>query len=281
MISRLFYESLGLNEREIELGIRLLPDDPLAHLEAARTFWAMKQPQQAISQALRALELDPQYTSAYFDLGGWLVLQERRETAMKLYLEGIRHVPDAWPLREQLVGLYQSAQQPGEAAIHAQVLAEQRQTPFDHILLGDCLAAAGDPEGAEAAFKEAVRVAPDGSETHLRLANLYFSTDRVEEAEGEYLAAASADVSYVPVNELGLFLLRRNRFEDAAGILEQVVKLDPSRQEARINLALCYAALEQKEQAAGLALLVSANTPEGDPMREEADRLVATLRKTA
>lgn len=172
-------------------GIRLQPGDPQGHLEVARTLWAMKQPQQAISHAVRSLELDPLYLFAYRDLGRWLVLQGRQENAIDLYLEGVRHRPDAWYLREQLVGLYLPAKQSGEAAAHARFLAEHRGTSSDYVLLGDCLAVAGDTEGAESAYEQAIKVAPESPEARLRLAEQSRSANRVLEEEGEYHSAAA------------------------------------------------------------------------------------------
>ena len=260
-------------------GVKLLPDDPQARLEAARTFWATNQSQQAISQALRALELDPLYLFAYLDLGGWLVREGRAETAIELYLEGIRHAPDAWPLREQLAGLYLLAQQPAEAVAHARFLAEHRGMSSDYLLLGDCLAAAGDAEGAESSYKQPLTVAPDYWEAHLKLAELYRAADLMPDAEAEYRAAASGADSYIPLNDLGLFLLHQSRFEEAAEVLEQALQLDSTRQEPRLNLALCYAALERKAEAEELARVVSANSPKGGHLHEEADRLAAALRQ--
>lgn len=258
-------------------GTRLLADDPQAHLEVARTLWAMKQPQAAIQQALRSVELDPLYLFAYVELGRWLVLEGRPETAVGLYLEGIRHAPDAWPLREQLAGLYLLSRQSREALAHARFLAEHRGIADDHILLGDCLAVSGDASGAESAYKQALHVSPERWEGHAKLAELYRSANLIEEAEPEYRAAASSG-AYVPLNELGLFLLHQKRFDEAAETLTRALQLDAAGQEVKLNLALCYAAMERKAQAADLARQVSAESPEGSHIREEADRLVEVLR---
>jgi len=259
-------------------GAKLLPDDPQAHLEVARTLWALNQPQPAIERALRAIEIDPLYLFAYLDLGRWLVLQGRPETAVELYLEGIRHAPDAWPLREQLAGLYLLSRQSGKALSHARFLAEHRGLPGDYILVGDCLAVHGDVAAAESAYNQALKVAPGSWEGHFKLAELYRAANLVTEAEAEYRAAASGGTAYVPLNELGLFLLHQKRFEEAATVLNRAAELDSTRQEARLNLALCYAALERRGQAADLARQVSANSPQGSQIREEADRLVGSLR---
>jgi tetratricopeptide (TPR) repeat protein len=282
------YPNLALTYRELNRlsesltaayrGVKLLPEDPQAHLEVARTLWALKQPQAAIKQTLRAVQLDPLYLFAYLDLGRWLVLEGRPETAVDLYLEGIRHAPDAWPLREQLVGLYLLSRQSRDALSHAQFLAEQRGLPGDYILLGDCLAVSGGAQAAETAYQKAIKLDSGSWLGHLKLAELYRSANLIAEAEAEYRSAASIGESYVPLNELGLFLLHQKRFDEATPVLNRAVQLDPTGQEAKLNLALCYAALERKAQAADLARQVSANSPEGSHLREEADRLVGSLR---
>jgi tetratricopeptide (TPR) repeat protein len=276
----LAYRELGYlpeSAKAATQGVKLLPDDPQARLEVARTLWAMNQPQQAISQALRTFEIDPLYLFAYLDLGEWLVLQERQEEAVELHLEGIRHAPDAWPLREQLLGLYLISQQPQAALVHARFLAENRGIAGDHLLMGDCALITGDAEGAEAAYKRGIEVDPENWEAHLKVAELYRSFNLMEEAESEFRAAASGEPSYVPLNELGLFLLHQSQFKEAGQFINKALELNPTGQEARLNLALCCAALEQKEQAVELAREVSANSPEGVHIREEADRLVAAL----
>jgi Tfp pilus assembly protein PilF len=144
--------------------------------------------------------------------------------------------------------------------------------------MGDCLAVHGDANAAESAYQQALQVAPGSWEGHLKLAELYRSANLIAQAEEEYRAAASGVSAYLPLNELGLFLLHQKQFEEAATVLNRAVQLDPTRQEAKLNLALCYAALQRKVQAADLASQVSASSPLGSHLREEADRLVGSLR---
>ena len=45
------------------------------------------------------------------------------------------------------------------------------------------------------------------------------------------------------------FLLNRQKFKEATGVLEEVVKMDPKNKEALLNLAMCYSVLGENEKS--------------------------------
>ncbi len=107
--------------------------------------------------------------------------------------------------------------------------------------LGLALAARGDFERAEQAFRRALRLDPDGAEVNLNYAFLLQKQGRHAEAI-PYLERALEDMSYRnPVfilNNLGYALLQTGRVDRAVATLRDAVRRAPNNCRAWFNLGL-------------------------------------------
>lgn len=65
------------------------PDDVLGHYMLGRELLKIGQPQQAIAPLRRVIELDPDYTAAYRQLGDAYRSANRREEAIETYKQGV------------------------------------------------------------------------------------------------------------------------------------------------------------------------------------------------
>jgi tetratricopeptide (TPR) repeat protein len=109
-----------------------------------------------------------------------------------------------------------------------------------------------DDKAAEAAFRKALRLAPDLTEAQFALADLLWETGREEEAEPLLKRAADRNPTHILANRLlGLFYASRGRSRDAEHYLK--VAAATGDEECRLTLVDFY--LREKRTADAVATL--------------------------
>ncbi len=115
---------------------------------------------------------------------------------------------------------------------------------------GNRCMAAGDDDGAESSFREAVRISPDFAEAYANLGFLLAKRGLPEEAEFCYRRsiALNAGNSQTHLN-FGAFLANQKRFEEADIAYRQSIMLDPQSPAAWSNRGVLYAVMKREEEA--------------------------------
>ncbi len=122
------------------------------------------------------------------------------------------------------------------AAEHAKSLNDK--LPEVHFSLGSVYLTLGNAKGAISELERGANMAPNSDEGWRRLAQAYDSEKRFNEAEVAYKKAIEANpYNWSPINLLGDFYLRHNRYKDATAAFERVIKLEPRLPFGWINLA--------------------------------------------
>jgi tetratricopeptide (TPR) repeat protein len=236
---------------------------------------------EASNEGVETLNLNPYHIGAYIFLGSLWGQRGEVEAVIDLYKEGLSHNPEAYPLREQLVDLYLLTKNPEAAYEHAEVLVADSGTADDFLKLGKCAILTKKLEKAEEAFKQAAQLAgEDDWRGEYELAELYAAAGLDGEAMERYRAAIQKnDQAFDPVNAFGLLLMRMGDYEMALNFLGLARELAPIRVEGALNLALCYAAMQEYDDAAALAEEVVGATVPGSYNHTEAARLLAAVRR--
>jgi len=93
---------------------------------------------------------------------------------------------------------------------------------------GALLLSQGQLEQAETSLQLALQYDPTSSESHNLLGVIAFDSDRKEEAlEHWRTAIALSDTNYQAMNNLGINLVRMNRFAEAVKVLDQLIASVP------------------------------------------------------
>jgi tetratricopeptide (TPR) repeat protein len=154
------------------------------------------------------------------------------------------------------------------------------RSPDDVALLtelGRSYAAAGDPDGAEAAFRRAIRLNAHAVAARTELAGLLAEEERAQEALGEYHAALKELPSYGAA-AFGLAALheRRRELRQAVHVLADLLTLDPYHMDALDALAQLAGVLERAGRQED-ALVAWRRVGRFEPARVEAREAVARL----
>lgn len=115
----------------------------------------------------------------------------------------------------------------------------------------------GDPKGALEAFEQAVELDPDAVEAYRDMVPLAFSLNRSEDAVRYALKALELDPNdYQLLRQVGVFMIRQNKLDEAISLLEQAVNSEtldhasPMYVTLHRDLAILYSSTDQAEEAA-------------------------------
>jgi tetratricopeptide (TPR) repeat protein len=281
---RKYAESLPHFER----AVKLQPRAGVLHYHLAQNLIRMDQHQRAFEHLEQAVALNPLYPPAYQLLAKVLCILGKQQAAKRLLEEGLKLLPGDAGLRGELTNVLV---QLGDAASVARAVAQD--APDDagaqenHALA--LLGAGKFPEAMakmRALDEKGVKTARLRSA--LAIALQAKSPPDLAGAMQAYQEAMQLDPEdWRAACDLGLLLLQKGEPKEmavarAVTVLEEARRRAPGRQEVLLNLALAYVRANDRAKALDLAKqVVALKLPDGDPAREQAERLVKKLGASA
>jgi Flp pilus assembly protein TadD len=126
----------------------------------------------------------------------------------------------------------------GELPLWRDAAAKGPQVLKAQLRLGDALAAAGRPQEAEAAYRQALALRPEHPGVRNNLGSLLLSQGRLADAEAEFRAVLAVDPRVTPaVLNLGSLLLRRGDWQAARDVYSRAAANGGTAGEAERQLA--------------------------------------------
>ena len=120
-----------------------------------------------------------------------------------------------------------------------------------HIALGKALFADGRLDESEAQLKSALDIDRQQADAHVALAFVYAARHDAVKAEASYREAmAAAPADWQPLAELGQFLYKAARYQEAIAVWEQCLRLAPDNGTVHRQLGAAYYMLDRPEDAA-------------------------------
>lgn len=162
----------------------------------------------------QALEVDPNFEAAHFDMGNLFARQGKLDEAREQYQETLKIAPD---------------------------FAEA------HNNLGNVLAAQGDLENAIQHFRQALRLGLTHS-AHFNLGNALVRQGRIEEAMDQFQEALKINPTFAPAYlNLGRVEAAQGQLDKAIGHFQQALRIEP--QDAEVHESLGRALAQQGKRA--------------------------------
>jgi len=190
--------------REYQEALRLAPDVPDTHLDAAFGFAIHGDYERAVEECQRSIAIDPTFAPAYATLAKALLSQGK--------------APEAEAAARRATEL-------------------QPNYPDGHAMLARALDLQGRLFEAAAEYDKALALNPDDVQGHLRLAEVLVRLHRGPGAIEHYRAGLALDPENAPAwTTLGYLLLNAGQPQDAAGCFERALRIDPSLGPAKVGL---------------------------------------------
>jgi tetratricopeptide (TPR) repeat protein len=275
----------------------------LNYLKDAEKYVAAGKYQEAVIQFRNALEIDPRFATAHYELGCAYMALKIPDAAFRELNEAVTLDPSNYDAQVRVAALLVGrgkldqaqlfaqkvlAAEPGNARAHA-ILAEKHTLAGDYSkaieefkrivelepqrvenysALGAAYRAADQLPAAEDVYKNAVRANPKSAEAQVALSQFYFSTGKLAEAETAMRAACDLDSRSVQTRIiLGRIYLAMGRTADAENIYAKLKTIAPDDPAAYQSLGLFYSSTNQKDKAAAEFLALLKRYPKDNSIR--------------
>jgi Tfp pilus assembly protein PilF len=269
---------------QYEAALKADPINSTVRLNLALAYYKSARPNEAIPQLKRVLASDPEARSAYLVLADCylqtgqdaelIALLRPREQMFAgdlafAYLLGtaLLHTGDAaggQTYVDRVFGAGESAEarlllgiahfgqhdyRAAKTELEAALKLNPR-LPTAHAVYGRLLLLLGEPEGAEREFRRELEHNVNDFEANLQLGNIRRTAQRFAEAEA-YLqrAAAIRPGDLTARKQLATLRLQTGEVEEAAAILESIVRETPDAVDIHVQLATAYNRLKRKADA--------------------------------
>jgi arylsulfatase A-like enzyme/Tfp pilus assembly protein PilF len=160
-----------------------------------------------------------------------------------------------------------------------EILEEDPQNPLANLRLGYVLADSNRCADAVPRFRAAIAAKYPSADAHLGLAGCEAARREFNAAAATLKAADTVEPGNpVVLANLGLVLSDAGQHEAAIDPLQRALTIDPDLHQARFALAIAYATIGRRQQAAAQAEELLRRLPSEAPQRAEVERLLAALR---
>jgi len=167
---------------------------------------------------------------------GWL------DEAVKEFTKAIELDPSGAHAHDNLATVY------AEKKLYKEALAEyltalrlEPESATAHYNLA-CFLSTHAGDMAVEQYKEAIELDPDYADAHLNLGMTYADMDRRDEAKAELQIAIQLDAQDpVARHELAALQMDDGDYRAAIALLNEVTRLEPTNNEAWLDLGICYA----------------------------------------
>lgn len=172
---RLESDGLRVGGATVSATLLSIPDRAMKEYQAAQRSLLRGEPDQAIGYLRRAVELAPQFSAAWNQLGTIAYQAHRFSDAETNFRRALDADPEAFEPLVNLGGVLLNLERPREAAgYNAQAVDRRPNDALANSQLGLSYLALGDPESAEKYLKIAVQLDPAHfSHPQLALAGIY------------------------------------------------------------------------------------------------------------
>jgi len=160
-------------ESSARRAVQFDPKNHEAFSELGSVLWRSGKIEEAIQALLQSIRVNPAFVKGYLILSRVYCAAGFADLADKLCREGLRHVPDAIALHEELCQISIERKDHASAYREAVEVAVRRQGYSDFVRLGDCASKIGAADKAGQAYGRAMQLNPDRTEAFEKLTGLH------------------------------------------------------------------------------------------------------------
>ena len=278
------YRKIGQFEKAeaaLRKAIEMNPKEFQAYGELSYVLSKTHRGKEAIQAMVKAIRINPLYLKGYLVLGRVYKNAGKGELAIRIYRTGLKHNPNALPLREELCALYALKLDFKRAFIQALEILLRRGAYEDYLRFGNVAIATGKFEVAEKTYKSAIQKNPKAWQAHYDLAELYMSMNLMDKAREHYQAAVKNNKdNFKPFNGLGYFaMMVDHNWSEATKNFRKALEVSPKQPEPRLNMAIASAKKREFIAADRYAKEVLKLVSPDSDIFKQAEKLVKAIAK--
>jgi tetratricopeptide (TPR) repeat protein len=229
-------------------SIELNPDYDQARYNLGIAFYNLKKYDQAIEHLQKAVSINPQDAEALLILGKALFFVNKSDDAIEPLKKSLEVDPDKAEALFYLGNVLKDLNRFDEAIPYFR--KAQRIDPgniFTCLHYGETLIRLGRFEEAVKQFKKALEIDPNNARAHLVCGNALFSIRELDEAIEHYKAALEGDPTLADAHlNWGNVLFGQKKYEEAIEHYKKVLEINPNDRDAYNNIELAEEALRRQ-----------------------------------
>jgi len=243
-----FFDDAIVNYKK---ALNINPDYAKAHFNLAGTFQDLEKFDDAVKSYKCALQIEPNYAEAHNNLGNALKDLNQIEDAIKCYKRAVEIIPDYIEAYYSLGIAYQALGKLDNAVENFKVVLTLRPNFAEmHNNLGVVLQQLAQYECAVNHFEKALKIKPDFTEALKNLGNVFTDLNQNDAAVEVYQKAISINPNYHEAYYcLGISLHKLEKLEDAAKSYKHAIFIKPDYPEALNNLGIVLLDLDHFDEA--------------------------------
>ncbi len=217
------------------------------YFESGEKYFAEGKYREALIQYSNAVQTDPRFAQAHFQLGQTYMRLNDPSRAYQELARTVELAPDNYQAHTDLANILISARDPGgpadqpylkDAKTHLDLLREKQPNSAEtHAAWANYDAALNNIGGAVSEIQQAINLDPSRAESYLLLALLELRENQPDQAETNFKKATEVDPSAMNAQlALGGFYQTRNRLPEAEQQFRHAISVDPKNPAARAAL---------------------------------------------
>lgn len=205
----------------------------------------------AVENYEKAIEINPDYAKAYYNLAGAFEEQNKYDKAVQAYKKSISLEPENPQAHNNLGNVYKDLEKYTDA-IHSYEQALRNQPDYieAYYSLGSTLQDIGKLDEAIEYFKKVLQLKPSFNEINNILGNIFKELRMFEEAIQSYEKAIAINPNFFEVYyNLGITFQDMNEFNNAVKNYKKSIEVKEDYPEAHNNLGVAYKELKEYDSA--------------------------------
>ncbi|MDH5527811.1 MAG: tetratricopeptide repeat protein [Nitrospirota bacterium] len=238
-----------------EQALRLAPTDAVVHFQIGLFHSTRGHRRQSIDAYRKAVQFNPEYRKARYNLGLQLLADDRFGDARAEFQWIVERHPDHAESYFNLGRVAYGEKRYGEAISLYRKAIDLRggAYPEGWLNTGLTFVRLKDPKRAILAYEEALKIKADYPEAWYNLGFTHMRAEAWEQAEAAFRNAIRYRPDYYRAwFNLGVMFTRQDRLQAAEGSYRNALKINPSYDRARINLALVLSKTNSENEAVTL-----------------------------
>ena len=219
-------------------AVEATPANYLAYNDLGTLLLHHNQPEAAVAELLKAIQIKPDFENAYVSAGSAFMLMNRVDEAIAYYRKALELHPDSAEDWSNLAtALLKQGKQDEATADYRKAAALKPNSPEMQYNLAHALAENNQWAEAIIYYRAAIQLQPAEAKFHNNLAVALIRTQMFDEALVELHRSIEINPNYAEAHyNLGCLLVVLGRREEAAREFAEVIRLQPGNSNARDQL---------------------------------------------
>lgn len=249
-------------------AIEIDPNYPEAHINLGFLYEKQGETEKAVEQLRKAIQINPYFAKAYSNLGVALLKQNKTDEALKNFQQALQVDPNLTAAYINIAAAL-TEQNKLEEAIknYTQALQINPNIAQAEFLMGAALVKLGRTQQGISHLKKALQIDPDYAEAHNNLGGQLLQEGKIDAALKHLTRALAINPDLAQAhNNVGIIMIQKGNIDAAISHFQAALRIAPEFEMANKNLQKALAIRHNKMDSEADNLLTALKSTPDDPV---------------